>query len=123
MEQLSKWVIPVVTVVLYFVTLGYSMGWAIDIRRVAVFLAGILFVVLGNYLPKLSYVKHYNLEPEVAKKINRFTGFGMVIMGILGLLSILLPEEASLVWLWLLILYGIITLLYTLITAAKYKSK
>ncbi len=123
MEQLSKWAIPVVTVVLYFVTLGYSLGWAIDMRRVAVFLVGILFVVLGNYLPKLSYVKHYNFEPEVAKKINRFTGFGMVIMGILGLLSILFPEKASMVWLWLLIPYGIITVLYTLMTAVKYKSK
>lgn len=122
-EQISKWVIPAVTVVLYVITMGHSLGWAIDIRRVAVFLVGILFVVLGNYLPKLSYVKHYNLEPEVAKKINRFTGFGMVIMGILGLFSILLPEEASMVWLFLLIPYGVITVVYTLIMTGKSKSK
>ena len=123
MEQLSKWVIPVVTVVLYFITIGYGLGWAIDIRRAAVFLVSAMFVVLGNYTPKLSYVKHYNFEPEVAKKINRFTGFGMVIMGILGLFSILLPEEASVVWLFLLIPYGVITVVYTLVVAGKYKSK
>ena len=123
MEQLSKWAIPAVTVVLYVITIGYSLGWAIDIRRTAVFLVGAMFVVMGNCLPKLSYVKHYNFEPEVAKKINRFTGFGMVIMGVLGLLSILLPEKASMLWLFLLIPYGVITVVYTLIMAGKSKSE
>ena len=123
MELLSKWVIPVVTVVLYFVTLGYSMGWAIDIRRVAVCIVGIMFVTLGNYLPKLSYVKHYNFEPEVAKKINRFTGFGMVIMGVLGLLSILLPAEASVVWLILLIPFGVASAVYTIYVSRKHQKR
>lgn len=123
MEQLSKWVIPVITVVLYLITLGYAMGWAIDIRRVAVCLVGILFVVLGACLPQLTYVKHYNFEPEVAKKINRFTGIGMVIMGVLGLLSILLPEEASVVWLWLLIPYGVISGVYAIWVGRKHQKK
>ncbi|MBR5239702.1 MAG: DUF1648 domain-containing protein [Clostridia bacterium] len=123
MEQLSKWVIPVVTVVLYFVTVGYSMGWAIDIRRVAVCIVGILFVALGNYLPKLSYVKHYNFEPEVAKKINRFTGFYMVIMGALGLLSILLPAEASVVWLILLIPFGVASAVYAIYVSRKHQKR
>ena len=121
MEQLSKWMIPVITVVLYFVTIGYGLGWAIDIRRVAIGLVGVLFVVLGSYLPRLTYVKNYNFSPEAAKKINRFTGIGMVILGILGLLSLLLPEKACVVWLWLLIPYGIATVVYSLIVAGKDK--
>ena len=83
----------------------------------------VLFVVLGCYLPGLTYVKNYNFAPEVAKKINRFTGFGMVIMGIFGLISILLPEIASTVWFWLLIPYGIATVVYALIVAGKNKAK
>ena len=121
LEKLSKWMIPSVTVAVYLITLGYSMGWAIDIRRVAILLVSVMFLVLGNYLPKLSYVKHYNFPPEVAKKVNRFTGFGMVIMGILGLLSIFFSEKASVVWLTLLIPYGILTVVYTLMTLGKYK--
>ena len=123
MELLSKWIIPVITLVLYVVTIGYSMGWAIDMRRVAVGIVGILFVVLGSYLPGLSYVKYYNFKPEVAKKINRFTGFGMMIMGILGILSIFFSEKASMIWLFLLIPYGVLTVVYTLIMAGKYKNE
>ena len=123
MERLSKWIIPVITLVLYVVTIGYGLGWAIDMRRVAVGIVGILFVVLGSYPPRLTYVKHYNFAPEVAKKINRFTGFGMVILGILGLLPILLPATVSAVWLGLVILYGVISVVYTLIMAGKYKNE
>ena len=123
MEQLSKWMIPAVTVVLYFITIGYSLGWAIDIRRAAVFLVSAMFVVLGNYTPKLSYVKHYDLEPEVAKKINRFMGFTMVIMGIFGIISGFLPPIASIVWLCLLFLYAIISVVYTFVVIAKNKNK
>ena len=123
MEQISKWVIPCVTVVLYFITLGYSMGWAIDIRRVAVFLVSVMFVALGNYLPKLSYVRHYNFEPEVAKKINRFTGFGMVIFGFLGFVSILLPPVFSMVWLILLIPFGVISFVYAIWLGRKHQKQ
>ena len=32
-----------------------------DIRRIATSLVGIIFIVLGIYLPKLDYVKNYKL--------------------------------------------------------------
>ena len=123
MEQVSKWVIPLISGVLYFVTLGYGLGWEIDIRRIAICIVGILFVVLGNYLPKLSYVKNYNFEPEVAKKINRFMGFGMVIMGILGLISVLLPPAFSMGWLILLISFGVISSLYAIWLGKKHQTQ
>lgn len=111
-ERASKWIIPFVTVVLYGATLGYSLGWRVDIRRVASLILGVVFLVLGFYLPKLTYIKNYNLSPEKAKKINRFAGNGMVIMGILALLSILLPPVALVVWVCLVIVYAIITAVY-----------
>lgn len=43
-----KWIIPVVTAVIYVVTLGYSLGWNINIRNVALIIifVSILYVVI-----------------------------------------------------------------------------
>jgi len=111
-ERVSKWIIPVTCVVLYIATLGYGLDWNIDIRRIAVLLVGGIFLVLGNYLPKLDYIKNYNIDREKAKKINRFWGFGTVGMGILAIVTIFLPPTASAVWLILLIPYAVTGIWY-----------
>ena len=113
-ERAVKWIIPVVTVILQFVTLGYAMGWAIDIRRVVALIVGVVFIVVGNYLPKLDYVKNYDLDTEKARKINRFMGFENVIMGILFIVSIFLPPVATIGCLLLLIPCSIIGVVYGL---------
>ena len=111
-EWVSKWISPVITVVLYVVTLGYALGWNVDIRRTACFLVGGMFLVTGNYLPKLDYVKHFQIDPSKARIINRFVGYETVIMGILFLVSIFLPPIASVVCLLLLIPYLAIGVIY-----------
>ena len=93
-------------------TLGYSLGWNIDIRKVCVLIVGGIFLVIGNYLPKLDYIKNYNISSEKARKINRFMGFGMVIMGILMLISLLLPPIATVICLLLLIPYIVASVVY-----------
>ncbi len=112
LERATKWIIPVMTVILQIITLGFALGWNIDIRKVAVLLVGILFLVTGNYLPKLNYIKNYNIDAEKARKINRFTGFTTVIMGILMLITIFMPPTTSIVCLILLIPYTIINIIY-----------
>ncbi len=103
LERVAKGIIPVVSILLQMATLGYALGWDIDIRRVAGLIVGVMFIVLGNYLPKLDYIKHYKLDTEKARKINRFAGFEMVIMGLLFLVSLLLPPVATVICLCLLI--------------------
>ncbi|MBR5535652.1 MAG: DUF1648 domain-containing protein [Clostridia bacterium] len=112
LDEVTRWIIPVMCVILYFVTLGYSLGWELDIRRVAVGIVGVMLLVTGNYLPKLDYVKNYNLTTEQARKINRFLGFETAIMGVLFIGSIFLPPVASIVCLCLLVPYIIIGVLY-----------
>ena len=68
--SVAKWIIPAMTIILYVVTLGYSLGWNIDIRKVVSIIIGCLFIVLGSYIPKLTHVKNYNISPEKARKIN-----------------------------------------------------
>lgn len=118
-EKVTKWIIPCLTVVLQVLTLGYGLGWALDIRKIVAFIVGVIFLVTGNYLPKFDYIKNYDLNTEKARKINRFIGYETVIMGILFFISILLPPIFTLVCIWLLIPYAIIGAVYGIITGRK----
>lgn len=111
-ETVTKWIIPVMSVLLQIITLGYSLGWNIDIRKSVAIIIGVMFLLIGNYLPKFDYIKNYNLESEKARKINRFIGYETVFMGILMLLTIFLPPIATAVWLVLLIPYAVISVIY-----------
>ena len=102
-EFVLKWIIPVVTFVLYVVILGYGLDWNIDIRKCAMLLVGLIFLVTGNYMPKLDYIKNYKVEAGKARRINRFLGYECVAFGLLAIASIFFPPIASVVWIILLV--------------------
>lgn len=112
LSRVTKWIIPFMTIVLYVVTLVYGLGWELDIRRIATIIVGVVLIATGNYLPKLGYIKNYDLDVEKARKINRFIGFETVIMGLLFLISLFLPPIATVVCIILLIPYTIISVIY-----------
>ena len=118
-ENATKWIIPVMTLILQVVTFGYGLGWNIDIRIVTALIVGAVFLVIGNYLPKFDYIKNYNLDTEKARKINRFIGFETVIMGILILITIFLPPITTAIWIFLLIPYAVISAVYGLKVGRK----
>ena len=115
----TKWIIPALTVVLQIITLGYGLGWNLDIRKVVSFIVGVIFLVTGNYLPKFDYIKNYDVNTEKARKINRFIGYETVVMGLLFIISVFLPAIWSIICLLLLIPYAIIGVLYGIITGHK----
>ena len=111
-ERVVKWIIPVITILLQIITFAYSLGLNIDIRKAVAVIVGTMFIMLGNYLPKLDYVKNYDIDSEKARKINRFIGFETVILGILLLITIFLPPIATIIWFILLISYTVISIIY-----------
>ena len=111
-EKATKWIIPAITVILQIVTLGYGLGWNVDIRKLAALIVGVIFLVIGNYLPKFDYIKNYDMDSEKAGKINRFIGYETVVMGILILVTIFLPPVTTALWLFLLIPYTVISVIY-----------
>ncbi len=115
----TKLIIPVMCIILQIVTLGYGLGWNLDIRRVAMTIVGVVFLVIGNYLPKFDYIKNYDLNTEKARKINRFIGIETVILGLLALVSIFLPPIASVIWLILLIPYTIVSIVYGIVVVKR----
>ena len=112
LEMVTKWIIPSLTVILQVITIGYSLGWDLDIRKVVALLVGFIFIVIGNYLPKFDRIKNYDLETEKARKINRFIGYETVLMGIIFIISIFLPPVSTVICLGLLILYAVISIVY-----------
>ena len=108
----TKWILPVMSIVLQTITFGYALGWNIDIRRVAALIVGAIFLIMGNYLPKFDYIKNYDVEAEKAKKINRFIGYMSFIMGILFMISIFLPPIFTVYCIILLIPYALTGLIY-----------
>ena len=111
-EAVTKWIIPVMSIVLQLATFGIALGKNIDVRIVVALLVGGIFLVIGNYLPKFDYIKNYSVDTEKARKINRFIGFETVIMGILFIISIFLPPVATVACLFALIPYAIIGIIY-----------
>ena len=115
----TKWIIPCLTVVLQIITLGYGLGWSVDIRKIVSLIVGVMFLVIGNYLPKFDRIKNYDIDTEKARKINRFIGYETVVMGVLFLISIFLPPVSVVVCLFMLIPYAIISVVYGIIHGRK----
>ena len=118
-ETATKWIIPVMTIVLQLITIAYALNNNVDIRKCVALIVGIIFVVIGNYLPKFDYVKNYDVDTEKARKINRFIGNMSVIMGILSVISIFLPPVTTFIWLGLLIVYALISVIYSIKVCRK----
>lgn len=111
-ERITKWIIPIMSIVLQGMTFAVALGQNVDVRKVAVFIVGVMFLITGNYLPKFDYIKNYDIDTQKARKINRFIGFETVIMGVLFLASLFLPPIASVICILLLIPYAVISILY-----------
>ena len=112
-----KWLIPILTVVLYIVTIMYSLGSTLDIRKVAMIIVGIMFMIIGNYSPKTKGMIHLGfkkLDEESDKNISRILGYLFIINGLLSLISILFNKYVSIAVITLVILEGIILSVYTL---------
>lgn len=118
-ELVTKWIIPAMSVILQIVTLGYALGWNIDVGAVASFIVGCIFMVIGNYLPKFDYFKNANVDSSKTRKINRFIGYLSVIMGLFFLVSVFLPGTATLWCIFLLIPYAVICVIYSVIVIKK----
>lgn len=113
----TKWIIPVLSLVLYTTTIFYAMGFEnMDVRRIACFLVAMLFLVIGNYMPKFDHVqvmgKVKEVEGDKARRIHRFIGYLTVAMGVIFLVTLFLPPVCSIAALFLLIPYAIVCVVY-----------
>ena len=98
-----KWIIPILTIILYIVTIMFALGNNLDIRKIVMILLGILFIISGNYMPKVRsdyymnskifWVK--NRDEKLVNKAIKISAYGLIICGILFILSILFKPVVS----------------------------
>lgn len=86
--------IPILTIVIYFLMIVATLGITEYVGKVVCLTLGILFVLIGNYTPKMSYElgrKMINPVPKDEKsfrKMVRIMGYSFVVMGIILLVLV-----------------------------------
>lgn len=118
-----KLIIPVMTVVLYVVTIMYSMGSMLDIRKIVMIILGIMFIIMGNYLPKtvgdniINFPKFKN--EKVYVKVKRVFGYIFIINGLLAVTSTLFDVTVSVMVIILLIVEAVVLSIYAMVRNKK----
>ena len=95
--QMVLWLVPVLSVVLYTVTYLTALGVGVRMEVVMPVFMGLLFVIIGNYLPKCK--QNYTIGIKIPwtldneenwNKTHRFAGFLWVACGIAIMLTVFL---------------------------------
>lgn len=116
LRAFAIWLVPALSIFVNAMTLGNALGYAMHIEIVAPLLLGLLFIVIGNYLPKTkqSYTMGIRLPWTLASEENwnrthRIAGFLWVFGGAVTILLTLLRIWSP----WLL--FTLVTLFLVLI--------
>jgi len=96
LRDMSKWVLPILSILMIPITLFKALGYDIRIEKVIPVLVALLFLVIGNYLPKCkhNYTVGIKIPWTLANEENwnsthRFAGWIWTIASILLLVSAL----------------------------------
>lgn len=100
--KLVLWICPVISLLLGYITYGTVLGMQIDINMIMPIFMGLLFMIIGNYLPKCqqSYTVGIKIpwtlnSEENWNKTHRFAGPCWMIAGflsaVLGMLGLMVP--------------------------------
>lgn len=92
--KLALWIIPVLSIVMHTMTYAVAMGKEVRVEMVMPLLIGVIFVIIGNYLPKCgqSYTIGikipWTLESEENwNRTHRMAGKLWVVCGIAAMLT------------------------------------
>lgn len=117
MMIVGKWIIPILSIILYIVTVMYAIGNKLDIRKIVMIILGILLVVIGNYLPKTKGKINMlqKISEQEYRKVSKVFGYLMIVNGLLFIISNLFSQYVSVFVVCLVIVEIIVLWLYTII--------
>ena len=100
--KLILWLVPIVSLILVFVTYGYALGYETSEGSITFAILGIFFIVIGNYLPKCrqNYTVGIKIpwtlhDEENWNHTHRMAGYLWMLGGLIILANIFLK------WAWL----------------------
>lgn len=113
---IMKWIIPILSVVISIITIEVPLGSDVDVRKSILLVLGILYIIMGNYMPKMSYEEMKGKmhpmpkDEKTYRKMIRMMGYTFVIFGFLILGSIFFKPMVS--------VYVIVGMVVTLLSEA-----
>lgn len=101
LNKIMKWFIPIVTVLIYTLTILVGLGKTVDIGKIITIFLGLMFIIMGNYMPKMTYEDAKgNLHPmpkteKTFKKMIRTMGYTFVVGGIIMIAAIFVSNKVA----------------------------
>ena len=122
--KLILWLVPIVSLILVFVTYGYALGYETPEGSIAFAIMGIFFIVIGNYLPKCrqNYTVGIKIpwtlhDEENWNHTHRMAGYLWMLGGLIMLANIFLK------WDWLFAVVLAVAVLVPMIYSYLYYRK
>ncbi len=112
-----KWIIPVLTITMYVITLAYALAKKLDIRRIAMIILSVILLVIGNYIPQNTG----KIKKGKNKKTNKIPSIVLIIDGILSVMTILTDDIRYSIAVVIVVVAEIIILAVYAITSVKKK--
>lgn len=125
-KTISKWIIPIMSIIMQSVTMIYAVGKNINISMFVSILIGIMIMVLGNYLPKCK--QNYTVgvktpwtlnNEEVWNKTHKMSGYLWVIGG--GIITISSFIQIKYITLFVFVIIGFVPIIYSYVLFRKLK--
>ena len=128
MLNIVLWICPILSVVLMAIVYGVALGYEFKVDKIVLVLVGVVFVIIGNYLPKCkqSYTMGIKLpwtlnDEDNWNRTHRLGGKLWVICGIIMIISMFLPANFQMVMMLLVI--GIAVVIPSIYSYCLYKKK
>ena len=130
LARVMTWLLPALSLVIQFLVLAESLGYHLDVALITMVIVGIIFILLGNYIPKTSQNRVVGFRfpktmsnPDNWQKTNRIGAIMLVISGLImiigGIVSTWYPVVAVLTFGVSLILIVLVPLCYSIRLARK----
>lgn len=87
LKEFMLWLIPIFSVVIQGLILTVALGGQIQVRLTVIWLVALIFLVIGNYLPKSIGLATKN-HNEIGKSVARKLGYLMAAMSLALLISL-----------------------------------
>ena len=114
------WLCPAVSLIANGMTYVNALGTELNVINIAVLFMGVLFIVLGNYMPKCkhNFTIGFRIPTTLGSEENwnathRFAGKCFVIAGIILLPCIFLPQNLSVLTLFAIFPVALIPIIYS----------
>ena len=124
---------PVMSIILSAIEVSYGLGREVSVNKIVMLLLGMMFIVLGNYVPKSR--RNYTMGIKVPWALNsdnnwnathRFAGIVYIAIGIVSLIMGVLPAvSGNILWIYFVVMMIVATapVVYSFIYYIKYEKE